>query len=140
MISVLFLIPTLDRGGAENVLVDLYRYEGYVLDSVTVTRDDNGQAVTLSNPYYDEETLAHFWDFVMPDADVTVTAYLSLFTPLSFIERSGTFIKDGDTVTVADELIGTWVAKQYLWAKDQAPYVSNFYLEKDEDAIDYLRT
>ena len=125
----------------ENVLVDLYRYEGYVLDSVTVTRDDNGQAVTLSNPYYDEETLAHFWDFVMPDADVTVTAYLSLFTPLSFIERSGTFIKDGDEVTVADELIGTWVAKQYLWAKDQAPYVSNFYLEKseEENVHDYLR-
>lgn len=125
----------------ENVLVDLYRYEGYVLDSVTVTRDDNGQAVTLSNPYYDEETLAHFWDFVMPDADVTVTAYLSLFTPLSFIERSGTFIKDGDEVTVADTLIGTWAAKQYLWAKDQAPYVSNFYLEKseEENVHDYLR-
>lgn len=110
------------------VYLDVSQNAGYLLDHVTVTRDDNGQSVTLLNPFYDEEMGAYYCDFVMPDADVTVTAYFSVNTPLSFIEYPGT-MNDGDEVEVTDELIGTWVAQKYLWAKDQAPYVSNFYSE-----------
>ena len=118
---------TISVPNADQVVFGVAPAAGYELVSMTVTNTATGQEITPAPTGNSNE-----YTFTMPASDVTVIAYFQLNSPLSYIERPGTY-KDGDEVTVTDELIGTWVAKKYLWAKDQAPYVSNFYLEMNPD-------
>ena len=66
------------------------------------------------------------------------------YPPLQFIEGSNVFdnpeffITTDDEVTVGDELIGVWGAKNILWAKDQGQ-MSAKYLYIPEGTTDYLR-
>ena len=127
---------TISVPNADQVVFGVAPAAGYELVSMTVTNMATGQEITPAPTGNSNE-----YTFTMPASDVTVIAYFQLNSPLSYIERPGTY-KDGDEVTVTDELIGTWVAKKYLWAKDQAPYVSNFYLEmnpENEYLHDYHR-
>ncbi len=127
---------TISVPNADQVVFGVAPATGYELVSMTVTNTATGQEITPAPTGNSNE-----YSFTMPASDVTVIAYFQLNSPLSYIERPGTY-KDGDEVTVTDELIGTWVAKKYLWAKDQAPYVSNFYLEmnpENEYLHDYHR-
>ena len=110
-----------------DIWVDVLPIVGYEVVKLTLTNESTGETVDLEGGL-DDEGIMYLSDFIMPASNVTVTAYLQLNSPLSYIERPGTY-EDGDEVEVTDELIGTWVAQKYLWAKDQAPYVSNFYSE-----------
>ena len=66
------------------------------------------------------------------------------FPPLAFIEGSNPIdypnvsISSGQPVTVGDELIGVWGAKNILWAKDQGQHSAKFLYEP-EGPTDYLR-
>lgn len=66
------------------------------------------------------------------------------YPPLQFIESSNPidnpafYISTGDQVTVGDELIGVWGAKNILWAKDQGQQSARF-LNAPEGTTDYLR-
>ena len=80
----------------------------------------------------------------MPNSNVIIYLVLSEIdeppvgpTTLKDIEDPDNPIEDGDDVTVADELIGVWKVRQYLWAKDQAQ--SNYFLPKGENTIDFVR-
>ena len=143
-------IVTPDNGGTINVQNQALAGEtvnftvdantGFALTNITIL-DDQGNEVPFEENLDDTGSYDGTYSFTMPAADVTVTAYLQQNSPLSYIERPGTY-GDGDEVTVTDQLIGTWAAQKYLWAKDQAPYVSNFYLEKNpenESLHDYHR-
>jgi hypothetical protein len=99
---------------------------GYEIQSVTMTNKDTGDESEL-------QLTGNGINFDMPPYDVIITVHLALNSPLSYIERPGTY-EDGDEVEVTDELIGTWAAQKYLWAKDQAPYVSNFYSEMNPES------
>lgn len=110
-----------------DIYVDLYPNTGYEVIKITLTNETTGETEDLDVELEEGGTM-YMSDFIMPASNVTVTAYLNLNSPLSYIERPGTY-EDGDEVTVTDELIGTWAAQKYLWAKDQDPYVSNFYSE-----------
>ena len=126
----------------EQVGVDIFEELGYVLDHVTVTRDDNGESITYQNVGQEEHPdceFIHFYtkNFTMPAADVTVTAFFRLNTPLSFIENLNWGKENGDDVIVTDTLIVVWAAKDYLWAKDMAK--SNVYVEQPEGTRDYVK-
>ena len=108
---------------------------GYEIADLKVTKDTDGEVVEISQ--------ADYYYFVMPGCDVTI--YLTIRekemppvgpTTLAYIERGDTF-ENYTEVVVADELIGVWMARNYLWAKDQA--VSNYFLPQDEGAIDFMR-
>lgn len=116
------------------VTADLRINKHYVMDSVVLTYGD--VVYHLPMEYDGDDYCAYTFD--MPESDVIVTAYLRLNTPLSYIETPGNF-ENGDRVTVTDTLIGAWAARYYLWAKDQAPYVSNDFVEIPEGQTDYVR-
>lgn len=65
-------------------------------------------------------------------------------TPLEFIEASNPIdnpvfsIGSGQPVTVDDELIGVWGAKNILWVKDQGQHSAR-YLDAPEGTTDFLR-
>lgn len=119
------------------ISVELIPATDYEVVCVTLTNNTTHQVIEL---YPDPTALdngEYHYFFRMPASNVTVTAYLAIPTPLGYIERYDTK-EDGDHVVVADELIGTWMAKQYVWAKDQQQ--SNYYLNKTGDPIDFIRT
>lgn len=119
------------------ISVELTPANDYEVVRVTLTNNTTHQVIEL---YPDPTALdngEYHYFFRMPASNVTVTAYLAIPTPLGYIERYDT-MEDGDPVVVSDELIGTWMAKQYVWAKDQQP--SNYFLNKTGDPIDFIRT
>lgn len=127
------------NGETVNVFID--QNSGYLLDHVTVIVDGTEQQIdaSLFNSVVDEqnEYVAYYWyTFTMPDADVTVTAYFELNTPLRYIENEVGPESESEVV-VTDELIGTWAALGTLWAKDQSQR-SNDFVEIPEDQRDYV--
>ena len=116
------------------VTFEVWPNEEYEVTSVTVTT--NGTE-TLAVDVVDNEDGTY--SFVMPASDVIVKVVFDVqASTLQYIEKWDTY-ESGTRVTVSDELIGTWMAKQYLWAKDQQR--SNVYLERDVnvDPSDFLR-
>lgn len=132
----------------DNLFADLMPMWNYQIDSVTLTNETTGEVIVLE-VWDTNETIGddfhtvttHFvYDFEMPASNIIITAYLSKIiddTPLGFIERHDTYASN-EYVTVSDELIGTWMAKNYVWAKDQRP--SNYTLNKTGEPIDFIRT
>ncbi len=109
--------------------------EGYRLDQVQVTYGTN---LAILDHTYNPETGEY--TFVMPNDNVRIYADYEasyVITTLKDIEDPNNSIKQGDNVIVADELIGVWKVRQYLWAKDQAQ--SNYFLPKGENTIDFVR-
>ena len=134
---------TITTGAAGEVIsVVIYANMGYTLDSISVVNQTTGEITWLySGDFNDWGDSSYSFEMEMPESAVTVTGYLTLYTPLSFIEQEGTYSGDGsETVTVGDELIGTWMAKQYVWAKDQGQR-SNWFKEvpTDNTIHDYVR-
>ena len=129
--------------------------EGYRLDHVTAVCDATGEVIEMTVSSEDMLPGIYsevFYEFSMPDADVTVTAYYAPFTPLALIEKplrnmnnSDNGFIDDNPVTVDDELIGVWAVanpetgEKLLWAKDQSPYRSYDWVERPEGTIDYVR-
>ena len=107
---------------------------GCEVQRVTLTNNTTGEVTELS--LYGMDGKIYVYKFDMPASAVTLTAYLFQNTPLGYIERYDTY-KDGDHVTVTDDLIGVWMAKQYVWAKDMQ--TSNVYLEDQSNAPDFIR-
>jgi len=134
------IYETLFESGTE-IGFEVSSNPGYEIDNVVVTIDGTDNVI-VPDSYTDEDAVQSFatYSFVMPEGNVTITVNLILNTPLKFIEDQKSFIKNETEVTVTDELIGTWMAQQYVWAKDQA--LSYEYFEKaDYDNIyDYVRT
>lgn len=132
---------TITTGAAGEVIsVEIYANMGYTLDSISVVNQTTGEITWLySGDFNDWGDGSYSFEMEMPESAVTVTGYLTLYTPLSFIEQEGTY-SGGETVTVGDELIGTWMAKQYVWAKDQGQR-SNWFKEVPTDTTihDYVR-
>ena len=125
----------------EQVNVDIFEQPGYLLDYVTVTRDDNGESITYQNVGQEEDpdceyTSIFYKNFIMPEGDVTVTVVFKPYTPLGFIEDRRWGPVDGDKVVVSDTWIVVWAAKDYLWAKDMVK--SNDYIGQPEGTRDYV--
>ena len=120
---------------------------GYVFKSATVTLDDNPeQMITLIDDADSVDLVFGSWydkHFMMPAADVTITVIVEKYTPLYVIEHQEYKATEGDTVTVGDDLVVVWAAKDYIWAKDLEK--SNFAvplpepLEPSEADIDYVK-
>ena len=134
---------------AENdpMYMGLRQFSGYKLDHWTVVNDVTGESLDVTSDY-DMESYPGFyneWDynFIMPDADVTITAYFVPYTPLSYIEApldwGDPFPLSGNQVEVSDELVGTWAAMGLLWVKDQPPFMSTNKVEKPAGTVDYVR-
>lgn len=116
------------------VTFEVWPNDDYVVTSVTVTT--NGTETSAVDVVDNENGT---YSFVMPASDVIVKVVFDVqASTLQYIEKWDTYASD-TRVTVSDELIGTWMAKQYLWAKDQQR--SNVYLERDVDVnpSDFLR-
>lgn len=132
----IIVVPSAVPG--HTVTFEVWPNDDYVVTSVTVTTDG---AETFDVDVVDNEDGTY--SFEMPESDVIVKADFDLHVEeatLQYIEKWDTYESD-TRVTVKDELIGTWMAKQYLWAKDQYPQRSNVYLERDVnvDPSDFLR-
>ena len=132
----------------DRIYCELMPVYNYQIDSVTLTNETTGEVIVLECTDTIEVDVDQFhspeiyydYDFEMPASNVIITVYLSTIiddTPLGFIERHDTYGSE-EYVTVSDELIGTWMAKNYLWAKDQRP--SNYFLNKTGEPIDFIRT
>lgn len=119
------------------VTFNVGNYEGYQIEGVEVVTDPDEYLVETQT-----DGMGHY-TFVMPHSDVIIILLLSEYeeplvpTTLKDIEDPDNPIKNEDDVIVADELIGVWKARQYLWAKDQAQ--SNYFLPKGENTIDFVR-
>ena len=118
---------------------------GYTLEGVVVTIDGTDHEIVPIEQldfYVDEETVKTHAEYMfeMPESNVTITANLKLNTPLRFIEEQTSFIKNETEVTVTDELIGTWAAQQYVWAKDQERSNEYYEMSQDGNVVDYIRT
>jgi hypothetical protein len=120
-------------------------YAGYVLQSITLTCDDDPeQTVTLID---DGESLSetsqskYYRSFVMPEADVTLTVVLKPWTPLKLIENDDYDCYDGDNVVVSDTLVVVWAAKDQIWAKDlvSSNYSVNVPDENALNVVDYVK-
>ena len=131
----------------EEVVLEVHQQPGFRLVDVTVVNDETGEPIEFST-YKDPTGLpginaSYFYNFIMPDEPVTVTAYFERFTPLSFIEQDRTESLNPpvseDHVVVSDELIGVWAVKNLLWAKDQSPYKAYDSSEDPGDTYDYVR-
>jgi hypothetical protein len=121
---------------------------GYVLKSATVTLDDHPeQEVTLIDDVggmnWNDCVAYYKKHFVMPAADVTITVNVEPYTPLRVIEHNNyEKANNGDTVTVSDDLVVVWAAKDCLWAKDLAEsnysvtLPDNYYTEDYADNLD----
>lgn len=131
----IIVVPSAIAG--RTVTFEVWPNDDYVVTSVTVTTDGTE---TLAVDVVDNEDGTY--SFVMPASDVIVKADFDLHSEeatLQYIEQWDTYSSD-TRVTVSDELIGAWRAKQYLWVKDQAPQPSNVYLEKESSVtFDFLR-
>ena len=131
----IIVTPTAYAG--QHVAFEVLPYDDYEVSGITITIDGDDDEI----PY--EENEDGTYSFYMPDDHVTIKATLVLHSEvatLQYIEQWDTY-ESGTRVTVRDELIGTWMAKQYLWAKDQYPQRSNVYLERDVDfdPYDFIR-
>ena len=130
----IIVVPSAIAG--RTVTFEVWPNDDYVVTSVTVTTDGTE---TLAVDVVENEDGAY--SFVMPASDVIVKVVFDVqASTLQYIEKWDTY-ESGTRVTVSDELIGTWMAKQYLWAKDQYPQRSNVYLERDVNVnpSDFLR-
>ena len=130
----IIVVPSAIAG--RTVTFEVWPNEEYEVTSVTVTTDGTE---TLAVDVVENEDGTY--SFVMPASDVIVKVVFDVqASTLQYIEQWDTY-ESGTRVTVSDELIGTWMAKQYLWAKDQYPQRSNVYLERDVnvDPSDFLR-
>ena len=130
----IIVVPSAIAGST--VTFEVWPNEEYEVTSVTVTT--NGTE-TLAVDVVDIEDGTY--SFEMPASDVIVKVVFDVqASTLQYIEKWDTY-ESGTRVTVSDELIGTWMAKQYLWAKDQYPQRSNVYLERDVDfdPYDFIR-
>lgn len=128
----IFVVPSAIAG--RTVTFEVWPNDDYVVTSVTVTT--NGTETSAVDVVDEDGT----YSFVMPESDVIVKVVFDLqASTLQYIEQYDTYYSD-TRVTVSDELIGAWRAKQYLWVKDQDPQPSNVYLEKEsEETFDFLR-
>ncbi len=131
----IIVTPTAYAG--QHVAFEVLPCDGYEVTGITVTKDGDQDEISFT------ENEDGTYSFNMPDDHVTIKATLVLHSEeatLQYIEKWDTY-ESGTRVTVKDELIGTWMAKQYLWAKDQYPQRSNVYLERDVnvDPSDFLR-
>ncbi|MDY6301430.1 MAG: hypothetical protein SPL96_05995 [Bacteroidales bacterium] len=131
----IIVTPTAYAG--QHVAFEVLPCDGYEVTGITVTKDGDQDEISFT------ENEDGTYSFNMPDDHVTIKATLVLHSEeatLQYIEKWDTY-ESGTRVTVRDELIGTWMAKQYLWAKDQYPQRSNVYLERDVnvDPSDFLR-
>ena len=130
------IIVTSTAYAGQHVAFEVLPYDDYEVSGITITIDGDDDEI----PY--EENEDGTYSFYMPDDHVTIKATLVLHSEvatLQYIEQYDTYYSD-TRVTVSDELIGAWRAKQYLWVKDQAPQCSNVYLEKEsEETFDFLR-
>ena len=130
----IIVVPSAIAG--RTVTFEVWPNDDYVVTSVTVTT--NGTETSAVDVVDNEDGT---YSFVMPASDVIVKVVFDVqASTLQYIEQWDTY-ESGTRVTVSDELIGTWMAKQYLWAKDQYPQRSNVYLERDVnvDPSDFLR-
>ena len=130
----IIVVPSAIAG--RTVTFEVWPNDDYVVTSVTVTT--NGTETSAVDVVDNEDGT---YSFVMPASDVIVKVVFDVqASTLQYIEKWDTYASD-TRVTVSDELIGTWMAKQYLWAKDQYPQRSNVYLERDVnvDPSDFLR-
>ena len=128
----IIVVPSAIAG--RTVTFEVWPNDDYVVTSVTVTT--NGTETSAVDVVDNENGT---YSFVMPASDVIVKVVFDVqASTLQYIEKWDTYASD-TRVTVSDELIGTWMAKQYLWAKDQQR--SNVYLERDVDVnpSDFLR-
>lgn len=132
----IIVTPTAYAG--QHVAFEVLPCDGYEVTGITVTKDGDQDEISFT------ENEDGTYSFYMPADHVTITATLALHSKeatLQYIEKWDTY-ESGTRVTVSDELIGTWMAKQYLWAKDQyPPQRSNVYLERDVDfdPYDFIR-
>ncbi len=130
----IIVTPTAYAG--QHVAFEVLPCDGYEVTGITVTKDGDQDEISFT------ENEDGTYSFNMPDDHVTIKATLVLHSKeatLQYIEQYDTYYSD-TRVTVSDELIGAWRAKQYLWVKDQAPQCSNVYLEKEsEETFDFLR-
>ena len=130
----IIVTPTAYAG--QHVAFEVLPCDGYEVTGITVTKDGDQDEISFT------ENEDGTYSFNMPDDHVTIKATLVLHSKeatLQYIEQYDTYYSD-TRVTVNDELIGAWRAKQYLWVKDQAPQCSNVYLEKEsEETFDFLR-
>lgn len=127
----IIVTPTAYAG--QHVAFEVLPCDGYEVTGITVTKDGDQDEISFT------ENEDGTYSFNMPDDHVTIKATLVLHSEeatLQYIEKWDTY-ESGTRVTVSDELIGTWMAKQYLWAKDQYPQRSNVYLERDVDVDPY---
>ncbi len=130
----IIVVPSAIAG--RTVTFEVWPNDDYVVTSVTVTT--NGTETLAVDVVENEDGT---YSFVMPASDVIVKVVFDVqASTLQYIEKWDTYASD-TRVTVSDELIGTWMAKQYLWAKDQYPQRSNVYLERDVNVnpSDFLR-
>ncbi len=130
----IIVVPAACEG--DTVKFDVIENLFYDFNDVVITIDGTeGQEVPVSE-------VDGLFCFVMPAGNVTIAAtFDEEWTPLQRIESPDELnIYDGSQVKVTDQLIGTWAARNYLWAKDVSPADrSNFYLEKNADVIDFQR-
>ena len=129
--------------------VSIHQSGGYKLDHVTAVNNVTGESFEMNLIDVPEEGSAGFHNsyrysnFIMPDADVTITAYFVPFTPLALIEAPRDDYSyapvSEDHVVVSDELIGAWAVQELLWVKDQKPFISNDFVERPDGTIDYVR-
>ncbi len=103
---------------------------GYNLVSVTVTNTTTEQEITPTPSGSNEYT------FVMPTGNVTVMATFE--SPLSEIERTGV---EGETYTIADQLVGVFAFENSLWCKDQGNRsIAKTSMNAELEQIDYMLT
>ena len=88
----------------------LYTVESINIRNYQLNRDD-----CLGLFYY------YDGDLVMPGGDVTITAYFVPATTLKAVVGDYGF-EDGDTVMIADDLIGAWSTISSVWVKDMPRY------------------
>lgn len=131
----IIVVPSAVPG--HTVTFEVWPNDDYVVTSVTVTT--NGTETSAVDVV---DNGGGTYSFEMPASDVIVKADFDLHVEvatLQYIEQWDTYYSD-TRVTVSDELIGAWRAKQYLWVKDQAPQPSNVSLEKESSVtFDFLR-
>lgn len=129
--------------------VSIHQSGGYKLDHVTAVNNVTGESFEMDLDEIPEDASPGFHNsyrysnFIMPDADVTITAYFVPFTPLALIEAPRDDYSyapvSEDHVIVSDELIGAWAVQELLWVKDQKPFISNDFVERPDGTIDYVR-
>jgi hypothetical protein len=105
---------------------------GYLLDDIVVTYGDN----VVSLDFTPDGNGNYVATFDMPNDNVVVTAHLS--SPLSEIERTG---EEGQTYTIADQLMGVFAFENSLWCKDIGNRsIAKTSMREDLEQIDYMLT